>query len=101
VPRRIQHVLARAYEPVKGTAGPCSRRQHFQTEEYVRATGLAHTFLRSSAYLDFVPYLCQPDGVIRGPGGRGRFAPVGRDDVADVVAAMVTAGTVTTAGLTT
>jgi NAD(P)H dehydrogenase (quinone) len=64
-------------------------RQHFQTEEHVRATGVPHTFLRSSAYLDIVSYLPGPDGVIRGPAGDGRVAPVSRDDIAEVVEAVL------------
>jgi uncharacterized protein YbjT (DUF2867 family) len=47
-------------------------RDHWRTEEYVRSTGLRHTFLRDSAYLDYVPALAGADGVIRGPAGNGR-----------------------------
>ncbi|HYM57650.1 MAG TPA: NmrA family NAD(P)-binding protein, partial [Solirubrobacteraceae bacterium] len=65
-------------------------RDHFHTEEHVRATGAAHTFLRSSLYLDYVPLFCGADGVIRGPAGEGRVAAVARDDIADVVTAVLT-----------
>jgi uncharacterized protein YbjT (DUF2867 family) len=37
-------------------------------------------------YTDFMPLLGGADGVIRGPAGDGRVAPVLRDDVADVLA---------------
>jgi NAD(P)H dehydrogenase (quinone) len=63
-------------------------RDHFHTEEYIRATGLGHTFLRDSMYLDYVPFFASPEGVIRGPAGNGRVGAVARDDVAD--AAVVT-----------
>jgi len=43
-------------------------RQHFATEEHIRASGARHTFLRSSLYADFVPYFTGADGVIRWPG---------------------------------
>lgn len=33
-----------------------------------------------------------PKGVIRGPAGEGRLAPVSRDDLADVATAILTAG---------
>jgi uncharacterized protein YbjT (DUF2867 family) len=66
-------------------------RDHFHTEQYIRATGLEFTFLRSSLYADYVPVLCGEDGVIRGPGGDGRVAFVARDDIADVAAAVLTA----------
>ena len=65
-------------------------RDHFHTEQHIRATGLAYTFLRSSMYLDYVPLLVGEDGVIRGPAGDGRVACVARDDVADVAAAVLT-----------
>jgi NAD(P)H dehydrogenase (quinone) len=62
-------------------------RDHFATEEHVRASGMRFTFLRSSLYADFVPYFTGADGVIRGPAGDGRVAWVSRDDIADVVVA--------------
>ncbi|MBA3797896.1 MAG: SDR family oxidoreductase [Actinomycetota bacterium] len=65
-------------------------RDHFQTEEHIRASGLDFTFSRQSLYLDLVPLLGGPDGVIRGPAGNGRLAPVSRDDIADALVAMLT-----------
>jgi NAD(P)H dehydrogenase (quinone) len=65
-------------------------RDHFHTEEHIRATGAAYTFLRSSLYLDYVPVFCGADGVIRGPAGQGRVAAVARADIADVVTAVLT-----------
>jgi uncharacterized protein YbjT (DUF2867 family) len=59
-------------------------RDHFHTEQHIRGTGLAYTFLRDSLYQDVLPYFAGRDGVIRGPAGDGRFAPVARDDIADV-----------------
>jgi uncharacterized protein YbjT (DUF2867 family) len=64
-------------------------RDHFHTEELIRDSGLAFAFSRQSMYLDFVPGMAGEDGVIRGPAGDGRFAPVIRDDVADVVVALI------------
>jgi len=63
---------------------------HAATEEYVRGSGLAWTFLRPSLYLDLVPYFAWDDGVIRAPAGDGRIAWVARDDVADVAIAVLT-----------
>ena len=64
-------------------------RQHYATEEHIRDSGVAFTFLRSSLYLDFIPWFCTPEGVIAGPAGAGRFAPVARDDIADVVVSVL------------
>ena len=60
-------------------------RDHYDTEQYIRASGIPFTFSRQSLYADFLPLLSGEDGVIRGPAGDGRFAPVLRDDVADVL----------------
>ena len=40
-------------------------------------------------YLDFVPKLAGPDGVISGPAGDGRVSAVLRDDLADVAVAVL------------
>lgn len=65
-------------------------RDHFKTEEHIKASGLSYAFSRDNIYLDFVPYFAAADGAIRGPGGDGRFAPVARDDIADVVVELLT-----------
>jgi len=67
-------------------------RDHFTTEEHIRSTGVAFTFLRGSVYLEVLRWIIGADGVIRGPAGDGRFAPVGRDDMADTVAAILRSG---------
>jgi uncharacterized protein YbjT (DUF2867 family) len=61
-------------------------RDHWQTEQHIRSTGVDFTFLRDNLYLDFVAGLAGEDGVIRGPAGDGRTAAVARDDVAAVAA---------------
>ena len=65
-------------------------RQHFRTEEHIRASGVSFTFLRSSLYADVMPHYFGADGVIRGPAGDGRVSCVTRDDVADVAAVVLT-----------
>jgi NAD(P)H dehydrogenase (quinone) len=60
-------------------------RDHWATEEHIRATGLPHTFLRDNMYADFLPYLVGEDGVIRGPAADGKTAAVAQDDIAEVV----------------
>ena len=57
-------------------------RAHHATEQLVRASGLAFTFLRDSIYLDFVPRYVGEDGVIRGPARDGVMAAVAREDIA-------------------
>ena len=65
-------------------------REHWHTEQHVRSSGLAWTFLRMNLYIDFIPTMVAADGTIRGPAGDGRFAPVLRDDIAAAAAAVLT-----------
>ena len=62
-------------------------RDHFHTEEHIRASGVGYTFLRDSLYLEYVPFFASAEGVIRGPAGSGRVGAVARDDIADVAVA--------------
>jgi uncharacterized protein YbjT (DUF2867 family) len=64
-------------------------RDHWATEEHIRATGLRHGFLRDAIYADFVPGLAGADRVIRGPAGDGAFTPVAQDDIAAVATAVL------------
>ena len=66
-------------------------RDHWHTEQHVRATGLPCTFLRMNVYMDFIPAMVSSDGVLRGPAGDGRLAAILRDDVAAAAAAVLTA----------
>src|SRR4051794_27649863 len=65
-------------------------RDHWHTEQHIRATGLPWTFLRMNLYMDFVPSMAGADGVIGGPAGDGRVAAILRDDVAAAAAAVLT-----------
>jgi NAD(P)H dehydrogenase (quinone) len=65
-------------------------RDHFHTEEHIKATGVDWTFLRDNIYLDFMPFFAGDDGVIRGPGGDGRAAVVARDDIGRAAVAVLT-----------
>ena len=72
-----------------GAAADCTftlGRHHYFTEQAIRDTGLAFTFLRDSLYQDYLPFMAGADGVIRGPAGDGRLSAVARDDVAEVAA---------------
>ena len=65
-------------------------RDHWATEERIRASGVAWTFPRMNLYLDFLPFMASAEGVIEGPAGDGRAAVVARSDVAEAVAALLT-----------
>lgn len=65
-------------------------REHYLTEQRIRATGIQYTFLRPSFYLDKAPGWISKEGVIQGPAGNGTIAWVSRDDLADVAVAVLT-----------
>jgi NAD(P)H dehydrogenase (quinone) len=66
-------------------------RDHWHTEQHIRSTGLAFTFLRDNLYADLLPDMAGPEGVLRGPAGEGKLAAVARADVVDVAVAVLAA----------
>jgi NAD(P)H dehydrogenase (quinone) len=80
------------YTSFFGAAPDCTftfGRDHWHTEEALKASGVRWTFLRDNLYIDFLPLMAGADGVIRGPGGNGRAAVVARDDIADAGVAVL------------
>lgn len=85
----VRHVVYTSFVGAAPDAVFTLARDHFATEEHLRASGMAWTFLRDNFYLDFMPMMVGDDGVIRGPAGTGRAALVSRRDVAAVAAAIL------------
>lgn len=86
----VRHVV---YTSFYGAAADCTftlGRDHWATEEHLRASGMRSTCLRDNFYLDFMPDLVGEDGVIRGPAGDGRMAAVTRADIARSAVAVLT-----------
>ncbi|MGO4491323.1 SDR family oxidoreductase [Arthrobacter sp. 2YAF22_2] len=78
----VQHIV---YTSFFGAAPECTftlGRDHYATEERIKASGMDYTILRDNFYLDFLPLLAGEDGVIRGPAGDGVMAAVARADIA-------------------
>jgi uncharacterized protein YbjT (DUF2867 family) len=86
----VEHVVYVSFFGAAPDAAFTLARDHFHTEEHIRASGLAYTFLRDNFYAELVPDLVGEDGVIRGPAGKGRVAFVAQDDIADAAAAILT-----------
>jgi len=82
----VRHVVYTSFLGAAPDATFTLARDHWATEEHLRAVGIPHTILRDSFYLDFLPNLAGPDGVIRGPAGDGVLGAVARADVARVAA---------------
>lgn len=86
---RVAHVV---YLSLQGAA-PDSKypfsRDHYQSEQYLAATGLSHTVLRNAFYMDMFLERFDPDGVVRGPAGETGGAFVSREDAARTAAAIL------------
>lgn len=87
----VRHVVYTSFLGAAPDATFTLARDHWATEQHLRASGMAFTFLRDSFYLDFLPDLVGADGVIRGPAGQGRVGAVAREDVARVAATVLLA----------
>lgn len=87
----VRHVVYTSFLGAAPDATFTLARDHWATEEHLRASGMDFTFLRDSFYLDFLPGLVGDDGVIRGPAGTGRVGAVARADVARAAAAVLLA----------
>ncbi|HET7723044.1 MAG TPA: SDR family oxidoreductase [Propionibacteriaceae bacterium] len=80
----VRHVVYTSFLGASPDATFTLARDHWHTEQYLRSSGMAWTFLRDSLYLDLLPAFAGEDGVIRGPADDGRFGGVARADVARV-----------------
>ncbi|WP_426988843.1 SDR family oxidoreductase [Pseudarthrobacter sp. Y6] len=78
----VQHVVYTSFYGAAPEATFTHARDHYATEQRIRASGMDFTFLRDNFYLDFLPLLTGEDGVIRGPAGDGAVSAVAREDVA-------------------
>lgn len=85
----VEHVVYISFFGAGATATFTLARDHWHTEQHLRASGMQWTFLRDNLYADFFPHFVGDDGVLRGPAGTGRVAAVARDDIADVAAAVL------------
>ena len=85
----VRHLVYTSFAGAAPDATFTLARDHWATEEHIRASGLDFTFLRNNLYADFVPLMVGEDGVIRGPGGTGRAAVVAQDDIADAIVAVL------------
>ena len=84
----VRHVVYTSFLGAAPDAPFTLARDHWATEEHLRASGLSWTFLRDSLYADFLPMMTV-GGAIRGPAGDGRVGAVAQDDVADAAVAVL------------
>jgi uncharacterized protein YbjT (DUF2867 family) len=89
VPAGVSRIVYLSFYGAAPDATFTLARDHWATEEHIRASGLRYTFLRDNMYADLMPFFVGDDGVIRGPAGDGRVALVARDDIAEVAATVL------------
>jgi uncharacterized protein YbjT (DUF2867 family) len=85
----VEHLVYISFFGASPTATFTLARDHWATEEYIKQSGLAYTFLRDNLYADFFEFMVGEDGVIRGPAADGRVSAVAQDDIADAAAAVL------------
>ncbi|QKW09758.1 SDR family oxidoreductase [Streptomyces sp. NA04227] len=89
----VGHLVYISFQGAAPDATFTLARDHWATEQHIRASGVGFTFLRDNLYADFMPGLVGDDGVIRGPAGNGRAAVVAQDDIADAATAVLLGAT--------
>jgi uncharacterized protein YbjT (DUF2867 family) len=82
----VRQVVYTSFVGAGDSAGFLLGRDHGATEDIIRRSGLAFTFLRDNFYAEVFRGYADADGVLRGPAGDGRVAAVSRIDVAEVAA---------------
>jgi NAD(P)H dehydrogenase (quinone) len=74
-------------------ASPHSRfpmsRDHYESEGFLKDTGVLHTILRDSFYSELAVQMFKEGGVMKGPGGEGRVSWVGREEIAEAAAKLL------------
>ncbi|GLY15944.1 NAD(P)-dependent oxidoreductase [Kineosporia sp. NBRC 101677] len=85
----VEHIVYVSFFGAAPDATFTHARDHWHTEQHLRSSGVAFTFLRDNLYADFLPGMAGDDGVMRGPAGEGRVAAVAQDDIAEVAVAVL------------
>ena len=74
-------------------ASPDSRfpmsRDHYQSEQFLKATGVPHAILQDSFYSELAMQMFNEEGMMKGPGGQGKVSWVGREEVAEAAAKLL------------
>lgn len=85
----VRHVVYTSFYGAAPDATFTLARDHFHTEEHLKASGMAWTMVRDNLYLDFLPFFAGEEKVLRGPAGDGRVAAVAFDDIAAALHAVL------------
>ena len=86
---QVKHLVYLSFQGASPKSKFPMARDHYQTEQYLKESGIPFTALRDNLYLDLIPELFNEEGVMRGPAGQGAAAWVSREDIAWVAAAVL------------
>jgi NAD(P)H dehydrogenase (quinone) len=70
-------------------------QDHFETEDYIKASGLAYTLFRNALYMDALPIFIGKDLPLHGialPAGNGKVAFVMRSDLGEAIGNVLATG---------
>ena len=87
----VRHVVYTSFFGAAPDATFTLARDHYVTEEHIKASGMGWTFLRDNLYLDVIPMFVGDDDVLRGPAGDGVVSAVSYDDIAACAAEVLSA----------
>src|SRR5699024_9786381 len=82
----VRQIVYLSFVGASDSAGFLLARDHGETEQVIRNSGLQYTFLRDNFYAEAIAGFAGDDCVIRGPAGHGHVACVARRDVSAVAA---------------
>lgn len=85
----LEYVVYTSFQGVAEDASFNMARDHYQSEIFLKESGLHFTALRNSFYAETAHQHVDEKGFLRSPSGDGRVAWVARDDIAEVVARLL------------
>ena len=85
----VQHLVYLSFQAASAQSKFPMSQDHYQTEQFLKQSGISFTVLRDNFYLDLIPEMFNAERVMRGPAGNEAAAWVAREDVARVAAAVL------------
>lgn len=85
----VGHVVYLSFQGASPESKFPMSRDHYESEKYLKESGIPFTALRDNLYLGLIPEMFNEEGAMRGPAGQGAAAFVSREDVAQVAAAIL------------
>lgn len=86
---KIRHLVYLSFQGASPHSAFPFSRDHFASEKELAGSGVTFTTLRDNLYMDLLPSMLDEHGILRDPGRDGKAAFVAREDVAQVVAAVL------------